>query len=142
VTSLTRSALTSIFTTSLDIGVLMALVELAHVDYVLATFLGTLVGCTSNFFINRHWSFEAGAGAPHWQLARFVPVQAGASGLHTLGVWLLTGFGRLPYLGSKAIVAVVVYLCWNYPLNRFFVFGKAAGSRPRNAAVLAAVLAA
>ncbi|HLK93166.1 MAG TPA: GtrA family protein, partial [Polyangia bacterium] len=55
-------------------------------------------------------------------LGRFALVQAGASGWHTAGVWALTRFGRLPYPASKALVAAAVYLAWNYPLNRWFVF--------------------
>jgi putative flippase GtrA len=118
----TRNTLVSCFTTGLDFIVLTSLVELFHVNYVVAVFSGTVVGALSNFFINRHWSFEVGHVAGHWQLARFVPVQAGSSALHTVGVWLLTEHTRLTYFGSKAIVAVAVYLIWNYPMNRFFVF--------------------
>ncbi len=116
--------MTSLFTTALDLGVLTSLVELGHVNYVLATWIGTVVGCLSNFFINRSWSFSAGDGAAHWQLARFVPVQAGSSALQTVGVWLLTSFGGLAYFRSKLVIAVLVYLFWNYPLNRFFVFAR------------------
>ena len=118
----TRNTVTSVFTTALDLATLAGLVELLHVNYVVATFLGTLVGCTSNFVINRHWSFEAADGRAHWQLVRFVPVQAGSSALHTVGVWLVTAIGGLPYLASKLVVSAVVYLVWNYPMNRYFVF--------------------
>ena len=120
----TRNTLTSCFTTALDFGVMTGLVELLHVHYVIAVFCGTVAGALSNFFINRHWSFEVGHIAGHWQLARFVPVQAGSSGLHTLGVWLLTSKSGLSYYYSKAIIALIVYLLWNYPLNKFFVFRR------------------
>jgi putative flippase GtrA len=135
-TSLSRSALTSIFTTALDFGVLTGLVELFGVDYVLATFLGTVVGATSNFLINRVWAFRATAGAAHWQIMRLLPVQAGSSGLQTLGVWLLADFGGMLYWIAKLVVAVAVYLGWNYPLNRYFVFGtKITGASPAARAV-------
>ncbi len=123
-TSLGRSILTSIFTTALDFGTLMALVELAHVQYVLATFLGTVVGFLANFLINRHWSFEAHEGAMHWQFVRVLPVQAGSTGLQTLGVWLFTQFIGFQYWTSKMIVSALVYLGWNYPMNRFWVFRR------------------
>jgi len=119
---LSRSAVTSLITTALDLGTLTGLVELAGVHYVVATFTGTVVGCASNFAINRAWAFAATHGQVHHQLARFLPVQAGSSALQTGGVWLLTGVGGLPYLVSKIVVAVAVYLGWNYPLNRNFVF--------------------
>ena len=117
-----RSTLTSLFTTALDFGTLLGLTELAGVNYVLATWLGTVVGSLSNFTINKLWAFSARQHPTGAARGKFVLVQAGASGLHTLGVWLLTRFGRLPFPASKAIVAATVYLIWNFPLNRWFVF--------------------
>lgn len=117
-----RNTATSILTTALDFGTLTGLVELARVNYVVATFLGTVVGATSNFIINRHWSFEATHTRWHRQALKMLPVQVGSSGLQTLGVWLFTRFGGVVYMASKLIVAVLVYLGWNYPMNRYYVF--------------------
>jgi putative flippase GtrA len=117
-----RSAATSIFTTGLDFALLAALVELAHVNYVLATFLGTVLGATSNFLINRTWAFAATQGHVGGQAARYALVQVGSATLHTSGVWLLTAFGDVRYLVAKVIVAVAAYLVWNYPMNHLFVF--------------------
>jgi putative flippase GtrA len=131
--SFSRSTLTSLFTTALDFLTLTGLVELLGVGYVVATWMGTVVGSLSNFTINKHWAFEAGKSPVGPQMVRFLVVQAVASGLHTLGVWLFTRFGGAPYLVSKTIVAVLVFLTWNYPLNRVFVFpprGAAGGGAP------------
>ena len=54
-----RSVLTSLFTTAVDFGVLIGLTELAHVNYVLATWIGTIAGSLSNFTINKKWAFSA-----------------------------------------------------------------------------------
>ena len=120
--SFSRSATTSIFTTSLDFGLLAGLVELAHVNYVLATFLGTVLGATSNFLINRRWAFASADGHAWHQAARYLAVQAGSAALHTSGVWLLTRFGGVRYLIAKVVVAVGAFLVWNYPMNHCFVF--------------------
>jgi len=120
--SFKRSTLTSIFTTALDFVTLTVMVELLGFGYVASTWVGTVVGSLSNFAINKHWSFDAGRSPVAPQMGRFLVVQAGASALHTLGVWLFTRFFGLPYLGSKTIVAVLVFVAWNYPLNRVFVF--------------------
>jgi putative flippase GtrA len=122
VSAFAKNTITSVFTTALDFGTLTGLVELCHVDYVIATLVGTIVGATSNFFINRHWSFAATHGAVHHQALRMLPVQAGSSGLQTLGVWLFTRFAGLPYFASKLVVSALVYLGWNYPMNRYWVF--------------------
>ena len=117
-----RNTLTSIFTTALDFVTLTGLVELAGVDYVLATWIGTIVGSLSNFSINRWWTFQASWQPRSTQFLRFVLVQVAASGLHTAGVWLFTRFVGLPYPASKLVVAALVYLAWNYPMNRWVVF--------------------
>ncbi len=117
-----RSLLTSLLTTALDFGTLVGLTELLGVNYVLATWIGTVVGSLANFTINKLWAFSAREAPAVPALGRFVLVQTGASAWHTAGVWALTRFGRLPYPASKVIVAAAVYLAWNYPLNRWFVF--------------------
>jgi len=130
-----RSVLTSLFTTALDFGTLVGLTELAGLNYVLATWLGTVVGSLSNFAINRLWAFYAHDVPAVPAMTRFVLVQIGASGLHTGGVWLLTRFAGLPYPTSKLVVAAVVYLVWNYPLNRHFVFGRRTSLPPSGPAL-------
>ena len=120
--SFPRSVITSIFSTAVDFATLVCLVEIVHLDYKLATFLGTIVGFLTNFTINRVWAFEATHGHLGWQFVRVLPVQAGSTGLQTFGVWVFDRFVGLRYWTAKIIVSVLVYLCWNYPMNRFWVF--------------------
>jgi len=119
-----RSALTSLFTTALDFGTLTGLVELLGVDYVLATWLGSIVGSLCNFTINRVWAFDARERPGTGQFLRFILVQVGASLWHTLGVWAFTRLLGVPYQASKLIIAAAAYLGWNYPMNRWFVFRR------------------
>lgn len=127
-----RSGLTSLLTTAFDFAVLTGCVELLHINYVLATWMGTVVGSLSNFTINKHWAFKGSSVPLPHQLGRFVLVQAGSSGWNTLGVWLLTRFGGLPYQVSKLIIAVVVAVAWNYPMNRIIVFARDPKTDPPN----------
>ena len=119
-----RSVATSLLTSVLDFALLTVLVEVGHINYVFATWMGTVVGSVSNFTINKHWAFKGSPLTLPNQFGRFVLVQAGASGWHTLGVWLLTRFGGVQYQASKLIVAVIVALAWNYPMNRGVVFSR------------------
>jgi putative flippase GtrA len=116
-----RATATSIFTTSLDFALLALLVECFGVNYALATFLGTVLGASSNFLINRVWAFRAAEGHAGHQAARYFLVQLGSSAIHTTGVWLATRAG-IEYLVAKFAVACLAYLVWNYPLNHAFVF--------------------
>jgi putative flippase GtrA len=100
--------------------VLAALVEWGRLDYALATFIGTVVGSTSNFLINRRWAFRTNH-AIGGQAARYLATQMGSAALHTSGVWLLVQLD-VRYLVAKVVVAVGAYLVWNYPMNRWWVF--------------------
>jgi putative flippase GtrA len=119
-----KSVLVSTLTTSADFGLLMLLVEVGHVDYVLATFLGTLLGSTSNFLINRYWAFAATDGHAGGQAMRYFLSQCGSIGLHTGGVWVFTRFLGFRYFVAKVVVAILAYLVWNYPMNKYFVFRR------------------
>jgi putative flippase GtrA len=118
-----KSVVTSIFSTAIDYATLLGLYALG-VDYRLATFLGTVIGFLTNFTINRYWAFDAREGALHWQLVRSLPIQTGSTALQVLGMWLFVGAFGIAVELSKLIVAALVYLCWNYPMNRHFVFGR------------------
>jgi len=116
-----RSVATSIFSTAVDFATLLGLTQV--VDYRIATAIGTIVGFLTNFTINRYWAFEASQGALHWQFVRVLPVQAGSTLWQTLGMWLAVGTIGLQLVFAKITVSALVYLVWNYPMNRYFVFG-------------------
>ncbi|MEO6773260.1 MAG: GtrA family protein [Kofleriaceae bacterium] len=117
-----RSIVTSILSTAVDFATLIGLAQI--IDYRLATAIGTVVGFVTNFTINRYWAFEARHGALRWQFVRVLPVQAGSTLLQTLGMWLAVGTLGLGLTVAKLVVSALVYLGWNYPMNRHFVFGK------------------
>ena len=131
-TSFARSVATSIFSTAVDFGTLMGLFELAHVQYVVATVIGTTLGFLANFTVNRYWAFDARDGNLRWQFVRVLPVQGGSTGLQALGVWLCVGVAGLHVWTAKIVVATLVYLCWNYPMNRFWVFRTKVGAKPES----------
>jgi hypothetical protein len=47
---------------------------------------------------------------------------AGSLGLNSLGQYLALRLIGLPYVMCRVIVAVLVGVCWNFPLHRRFVF--------------------
>lgn len=129
-----RSTVTSLFTTALDYATLVVLVELAHVHVALATFLGTVVGSLSNFAINKYWAFAAGRHPLGREVPRFVAVQAGSSFWNTVVVWGLSARLGVPYPIGKLVAAAAVFLGWNFPLNRWFVFARPSPEAPSTSA--------
>ena len=122
---LARSQLTASLATAVDMGTLVALVELAQVHYVAATAAGALCGALTNYGANRLWAFDDAHPSPvGGQMALYGAVSAGSLLLNTGGVFLFTDLLGFRYLLSKIITALAVGLLWNYPLHRFVVFRK------------------
>jgi putative flippase GtrA len=118
-----RYALTSALATGSDFALAASLHALG-VSPGLATFLGCVLGGSVAFTVGRGWTFRAGSGAALPQLSRFLFVWATSALLNASGVPALLGLvGSFPLVW--ALVRGGVYLAWNYPLSRWFVFARA-----------------
>ena len=88
-----------------------------------ATFFGCALGGAVAFGLSRRWTFQAGAGRALPQLLRFLFVWATSALLNSAGVpALLAVVTSFPL--AWALVRAAVYLAWNYPLSRWFVFSS------------------
>lgn len=115
-----RYAATSALATATDFALAYCL-HVLDASAAVATFLGCVAGGCVAFALSRRWTFQAGSGRPLPQLVRFLFVWATSALLNSTGVPAL-----LPWVGSFAaawaFVRAAVYLGWNYPLSRWFVF--------------------
>lgn len=97
-----------------------------------STFVGCVAGGGVAFALSRRWTFQAGSGRALPQLLRFLLVWATSALLNSSGVPAL-----LPWVGSFAVawafVRAAVYLGWNYPLSRWFVFSAEKAETPLSA---------
>lgn len=120
-----RYAATSALATGTDF-VLAGSLHRAEASAALSTFLGCAAGGFVSFSLSRQWSFQAGAGRAWPQVMRFLVVWATSALLNSTGVpWVLSWVGSFPL--AWGVVRAAVYLGWNYPLSRWFVF---AADRP------------
>lgn len=123
--SFSRSQISSLAATIVDMGSLVLFVELLGVWYVAATALGAFLGAITNFLLGRYWSF--GAAEHHWgpQAIRYAVVSFLSLLLNTFGVFALTEGLHLKYIVSKATVAFLIGILFNFPMHRHFVFRAA-----------------
>jgi putative flippase GtrA len=119
-----RAQLSSIAASVVDFGVLIFCVEVLHVWYVAATALGAFCGAVTNFLLGRYWSFEAAEKPLRSQVWRYALVALGSLLLNSAGVYLITEKLHLVYWLSKVITALLVGICFNFTLQRSFVFRK------------------
>lgn len=117
-----RHQIASILSTAVDFGVMTLLVELVGLSAVTGTFAGALAGAFTNFQLGRRWTFEAHRGSAAPQAFRYALVSGMSAVLNAAGEHVLHGWLGMQYLLARAVVAVTVSLCWNFPLQRRFVF--------------------
>lgn len=122
VRTFTRSQVTAASASLVDFGLLFFLTEVVGLWYVASVACGAAAGATTNFLLNRHWTFNAAHDRWHDQAFRYFAVSSGSLLLNTGGTWAVTEWGQLPYGFSVFIVSFVVGLSFNYPLQRYFVF--------------------
>jgi putative flippase GtrA len=122
-----RYALTSALATATDFTCASGLHAIGA-GAALATFLGCVAGGVVAFAMGRRWTFRAEGGRAMPQIVRFLCVWAASALLNASGVpalLLVMNSFSLAWVLTRA----AVYLGWNYPMSRWFVFG--ARSAPR-----------
>jgi putative flippase GtrA len=82
-----------------------------------------MTGAGIAFILGRNWTFLNKEGEVTSQGFKFLVIMAGSVTLNTLGVYVFTEyFGIEHYTISKLIVAILVGIGWNFPMQRNFVF--------------------
>jgi putative flippase GtrA len=120
---LTKHLSAALLATAVDFAVMVALVELAGIGAEIATLAGAVLGGITNFTLGRAWVYRAaGARAPAEQAARYAAVSAASAGLNALGEHVALAWAPAHYAVARAVVAVLVSICWGYPMQRYVVF--------------------
>jgi putative flippase GtrA len=125
---LSRATIVSIVVTGLEFVALAGLVRLMPKWVAFASV--QIIANLGTFFSYKYWAFGARGGSAAVQYARQTVV-FGGSWLFNTGIASLLsyrfGVGPVP---AFAISNVVVYLGWNYPLNRWWVFHEPPPTTP------------
>jgi putative flippase GtrA len=115
-----RYAVTSALATATDFALAGSL-HSAGVGAAMATFWGCVAGGAVAFRLSRGWTFQAGSARALPQMLRFLAVWATSALLNSAGVPALLGWLHSFPLAWVSVRGAV-YLGWNYPLSRWFVF--------------------
>lgn len=119
--SLVRTTAAAAAATAVDFAAYMMLVDLLGIRPWAATAIGCAIGGVTNFSISRLWVF-ATSGPARGQALRYVFVSGSSALLNSGGVAVLLFLPALQHTIAWAIVRGCVFVAWNYPLQRDFVF--------------------
>src|SRR5687767_7594604 len=117
-----KANISSSIATFFDYLTTIALVNFFKVDVVKAAATGTVCGGIINFLIGRTWVFEARGPKVHKQAVRYGIVWGGNLVLNISGMYLLTKLLKVHYVVSKLFVSLLVGFCYNYTLQKRYVF--------------------
>ena len=119
---LARHQTGALVASAVDFLMMICWVELRLGSSVSGAAVGAASGAITNFILGRRWIFQSRERSAAGQAFRYALVSAGSLGLNSLGQYLALRVIGLPYVMCRVIVAVLVGVCWNFPLHRRFVF--------------------
>ncbi|TPV93625.1 MAG: CDP-alcohol phosphatidyltransferase [Myxococcales bacterium FL481] len=124
--SLARNVVAAAVATVVDFAVFSLLWTRVGIEPGWATAGGCLVGAVVNFTINRSWVFGSRSGAAKQGL-RYAFVSSTSAALNAGGVTILLLVPSASAQVAWLAVRGAVYLAWNFPLQRDYVFADARG---------------
>ncbi|HOI49912.1 MAG TPA: GtrA family protein [Prolixibacteraceae bacterium] len=104
-----------------DFGITFLLKEKLKIPKYVANGCGFVVAATSNYFLNRWWTFESHNPHVEKEFLSFFLISLIGLGINTLIIWILVSkFKWNFYLGKLA--AIVVTTLWNFVANLLITF--------------------
>ena len=104
-----------------DFSITFICKEKLKIQKYLSNALGFSVAATTNWLLNRIWTFSSNNPQILAEYFRFFAVSLIGLCINTLILWLLTDKAKLNFYISK-IGAIGVTTIWNFLANNFFTF--------------------
>lgn len=104
-----------------DFGITWLLKEKVKVQKYVANALGFTIAASSNYFLNRWWTFES--HNPHMvaEYSRFIFFSIIGLCINTLIIWFLVSKRKRNFYFSK-LIAIGIVTVWNFFANLAFTF--------------------
>lgn len=114
--------------TAIDFGITWICRDLIGIPDLIANAIGFIVAATSNYILNRIWTWRSTEKKVGVEYLKFFAVSLIGLGLNTLILSLLKGLALFnsPDLNfwSAKVGATLVVMLWNFFANNFFTFRK------------------
>src|SRR3989344_1307889 len=105
---------------------LYALTDLAGVWYMLSAVIASVVNWTSNFILQKFWTFgDRGTQGMHRQAGQYSFLAGGLFAGNLALLYLLVEYARLWYLGAQVIVTMILTVISYFVSRRIFATATA-----------------
>lgn len=104
-----------------NFGVTWFFKETCKLNKYLSNILGFIFAATTNYFLNRWWTFQSTNPQMGEEYAKYFLISVIGLGIDTLTVYLLNGKLKWNFYLSK-VFAILVSSLWNFFANLVFTF--------------------
>lgn len=104
-----------------DFGLTWFFKEVCHINKYVANSIGFICAATSNYLLNRIWTFESHDPEIVWQYARFIGISVMGLLINNAAIYLFNDRLKLNFYFSK-LLAIGIVTFWNFFMNYFFNF--------------------
>ena len=105
----------------IDFGATYLCKEILKINKFLSNGIGFILAATSNYFINRIWTFDSQTEDIGIQYAQFMIVSVIGLGINSLVLYLLNEKLKWNFYFSK-VIAIAITTIWNFFANLLFTF--------------------
>lgn len=106
-----------------DVGVLVVLKELLHVDVLIASAISFCVSVTVNYLLSMSFVFKSKKQSKVKEFIIFVLLSVGGLGLNQLVLWIGVEFTSVYYLIVKFLAMLIVSI-YNFTTRKVFLEAK------------------
>jgi putative flippase GtrA len=104
-----------------DFGVTFLCKETFRIQKYVANSLGFILAATSNYMMNRIWTFQSTNPNIMMEFSRFFIIALIGLLMNLLIIWAMTGKFKVNFYISKLVATLVVTL-WNFLINAYYTF--------------------
>lgn len=105
----------------IDFGTTYLCKEILKINKFISNCIGFILAATSNYFLNRSWTFGSENEQIATQYAQFMIVSTIGLGINSLALYLLNEKAKLNFYFSK-LIAIAITTIWNFFGNLLFTF--------------------
>ncbi len=104
-----------------DFGFTYLCKEKLKIQKFVSNAIGFTIAATSNYVLNRIWTFESENPEVAQEFTNFFVVSAIGLGINSLVLWMLSSKFQLNFYFSK-LIAIIVTMFWNFMANYLYTF--------------------
>ena len=104
-----------------DFGTTYFFKEVLKVRKYVANAIGFSLAATTNYLLNRIWTFNSHNPQIIQEFSRFFIIALIGLGINSTIIWLLNDKFRINFYLSKLVATLIVTL-WNFLINAYFTF--------------------